>query len=92
MENDPTYEMCGNEFCYHFIEENPSYSKDNPFSYGGDLIAQFIHLDDGEKEYDHDAIPSGMIHRFSWWKMAWPQLFTGYPDGKIGPNSRYFVG
>ena len=79
--DDFLYEMCGDEFCYHFIEDNPD-----------DGFAAYIHLDDGDKEYDHDAIPSGQIHKLSWWRMAWPQLFLTFPDGKIGPNSKHFLG
>lgn len=88
--DDYFYEMCGNEFCYFFVEEN--HVGESPTDDGLVALVKYVHLDDGEQEHWHDAVPSGKLHRLSWWKMAYPQLFTGYPDGKIGPNSIYFVG
>lgn len=79
--NDGFYEICGHIDCMHFIEEN---------DVQGEGIAPYLHLDDGEKEHDHDAIPSGIIHTLTEWSKIWPELFRKYPDGKIGPNSSQF--
>lgn len=70
------YEICAK--CDHFIE------------YDQMLItgtAHFLHLDDGEKEYDHDATPSGDSRMLLDWRLQRPDLFETYADGAIGPNS-----
>ena len=74
-----SYEIC--RHCDHFIEEN------NP----AECVprARFIHLDDGEQEYDHDAERSGQANTLHEWTTRRPDLFTKYPDGKIGPNSMH---
>lgn len=82
-ENNLPYEMCGNPACAHFIESNDAYVP----GYG---ISEFNHLDDGEKEHDHDALPSGVVKTLREWAEIWPALFATYPDGKIGPNSKFF--
>lgn len=76
-----TYEMCAQ--CSHFIGDNPAYG-----DYPG--LAPYDHFDDGEKEHDHDATPSGKIHTLDEWRDINPDLFRTYPDQKIGPNSKYF--
>lgn len=78
------YEMCGNENCWHFIEDNSA------SFYPGMNIAEYVHLDDGEKEYDHDAIPSGDIFTLDEWRNRHPFLFKEFPDDKVGPNSAHF--
>ena len=75
-----TYRRCTD--CWHFVDENTSF---------GELpgIAEYLHMDDGEKEHDHDAAPGeGMT--FAEWKRTHPELFVTYTDGKIGPNSEHF--
>ena len=68
--------------CDHFVEPNGD---------GTDpMIASYVHLDDGEKDHDHDALP-GQAARLAVWKIARPDLFREYADGKIGPNSDHFI-
>ena len=67
-------------FCNHFIEENDGAEKGQ---------AKYVHLDDGDKDHDHDAQP-GMSNPVSWWKRELSHLFKEYPDGKVGPNSVHF--
>lgn len=74
------YTMCGK--CDHFV-----YDQRNDFDQPG--IADFIHLDDGEKEHDHDAIP-GETHTLKGWRDIMPELFEMFADGKIGPNSIHY--
>jgi hypothetical protein len=77
MEIDPEYTLCA--LCVHFVEPNDA---------GADLdLAAWIHLDDGEKEHDHDATPSTLVATLDEWKRVRPDLFVKYADGKIGPNS-----
>ena len=77
------YSVCLN--CWHFVEENLGWDDDAS-------LAKWIHLDDGEKEHLHDAVPDMEMgeHELSWWRMNFPTLFLPYPDNKIGPNSRFF--
>lgn len=79
----PVYELCGQPKCPHFIVENDCYELDK-------TLAPYIHLDDGEKEHDHDAFPSFIIYTLEEWRVMWPELFETYSDGKIGPNSSQF--
>lgn len=74
-----SYTKCA--YCDHFVEEN---IPDEPG------IAPYIHNDDGEKEHDHDAVPSTESHTLKEWNDIKPELFTLYHDGKIGPNSEYY--
>ena len=83
MSPDVSYEMCGHRGCWHFVDDNPAFG-----DYPG--LAEYEHLDDGEKEHDHDATPGGDIRTLDEWQRAHPELFTGYGDGKIGPNSALF--
>lgn len=78
------YEKCAK--CWHFIEPN-DVGPDEFFTY-----AEYLHLDNGEKEHDHDAAPSGDIRTLEQWEHDHPELFTEYSDGEIGPNSVYFKG
>lgn len=48
----------------------------------------FIHLEDGEQEFDHDAVPKESA-TLQEWQNNRPDLFLEHPDGKIGPNSLY---
>ena len=76
------YEMCAQ--CWHFVEPNDA-PPAPPFT-----LASYVHLDDGEKEHDHDATPSGDGRTLGAWRDAYPGLFVTYADGKIGPNSMHF--
>lgn len=62
------------QHCDHFVEPNPDAETDAS-------LAKFLHMDDGDQEYDHDAEPSTDTDR--------PDLLRLYPDGKIGPNSMF---
>ena len=73
------YTLC--KHCDHFVEENPAHVS------GKDDYATFLHLEDGEQEFDHDAAPSDQVMTGAEWKKKRPDLFFDYPDGKIGPNS-----
>lgn len=77
------YEMCAHLGCMHFVQPNDAFKP----GYG---IAEYIHLDDGEKEHNHEAIPSGVTHSLEEWRALWPELFHRFPDGKVGPNSKHF--
>jgi hypothetical protein len=79
--NTSYYEKCRD--CWHFIEPNDA----DP----GFTLAEHVHLDNGEKEHDHDAAPSGDTRQLNVWRTAHPELFTAYADGKIGPNSAHFA-
>lgn len=97
--DDIRYHQC--KHCDHFVEPNDClndgfgekikegetavYFRDEHGEFG---VAKFIHLDDGDQEYDHDAEP-GEEHTGREWKLLRPDLFTKHPDGAIGPNSSY---
>ena len=49
----------------------------------------FIHLEDGEQEFDHNPEPSGKCYTGAEWKKLRPDLFVEHLDGAIGPNSLY---
>lgn len=68
--------------CCHFVDEN--YRGDPP----DESLAAFVHMEDGEQEFDHDAEP-GESHTSEEWSVLRPDLTTEHPDGKIGPNSRF---
>lgn len=68
--------------CDHFVEENTS---------TGTGLAPFLHLDDGEQEYDHDAEPFGPDRTLLTWQLRRPDLFHKFADGKIGPNSTLYI-
>jgi hypothetical protein len=71
------YTIC--KICDHFVDENPCY-EDDP------TLFKFVHLEDGEQEFDHNAEPGETRKN---WQDLRPDLFTKYPDGKIGPNSQF---
>lgn len=78
IENE--YTLCA--LCDHFIELNESKSQD--FS-----PTDYIHLEDGNQDFDHDATPSDQTYFESKWEKIRPDLFTEYPDGAVGPNSSH---
>lgn len=80
IDYDARYEMCAH--CEHFIMDNPSWTPERPYA-----VTLFLHLDDGEKEHDHDAVPSEHDLTLGEWMYQRPDLFTEWTDGKIGPNS-----
>lgn len=73
------YVQC--KHCDHFIEENEAN--------GVPGLAPYIHNDDGEQEYDHDAEP-GERKTMTQWQKDRPDLFKEHPDGAIGPNSAFY--
>jgi len=75
------YDLCLH--CWHFVDENSAFG-----DYPG--LARYVHLDDGEKEHDHDAEPTGEPRTLEVWRLTNPSLFRTYADGKIGPNSSHF--
>ena len=70
------YVMCAK--CHHFVDEEPA------------AESGYIHLEDGDQEFDHAPEPSYAAHTLQEWKQLHPGLFEEYPDGKIGPNSAYY--
>lgn len=91
-----SYSLC--KHCEHFVDENYGAEEDfpgkvfdplNPPPAGTDStdwVAKYVHLEDGEQEFDHNAEP-GETHTGDEWATLRPDLFHEYPDGKIGPNS-----
>lgn len=87
--------MC--KHCDHFVEEN-YFGNDKVVivdattveveGYSNGKLARYIHLEDGEQEFDHNAEP-GEVRTGLEWERFRPDLFTKYPDGKIGPNSPF---
>jgi len=75
---EPIYTLC--KHCDHFVDPNDC---DEPG------VARYVHLEDGEQEFDHDAEPSNLFHVLDDWKRLRPDLFQEHPDGKIGPNSSH---
>ena len=78
---DYIYTLC--EQCDHFIEPNEI---EDIADYG---VAEYAHLDDGEKEHDHNASRSRWTNTLTGWRTSRTDLFLAHPDGKIGPNSRF---
>ena len=83
---DARYTLCAQ--CDHFVEPNDSADPTVPLAYFPGAAA-FIHLDDGEKEHDHDAVPGDETHTLREWQARRPDLFRAHRDGKIGPNSAF---
>lgn len=75
------YTLCTH--CEHFVDENF-----DAIDYPAEGYAKYIHLEDGEQEFDHDAEP-GENHTGAEWEKLRPDLFKEYDDGKIGPNSKH---
>lgn len=72
------YTLCAR--CDHFVDANSSAGDDPTY-------ARFVHLDDGEKDHDHDAEPSDQTFSLDEWKAIRPDLFERDPaTGRIGPN------
>lgn len=78
---DERYEMCAH--CDHFVAPNVA-AEDDP------TLALYVHLEDGDQEFDHDAEPSGEIRTLDEWRTGRPDLFVKFRDGRIGPNSRHY--
>lgn len=74
------YVLC--RCCDHFVEPRPCPKAG---------AAEWIHLDDGDKEHDHDALPGVASMTLAEWQRERPDLFTEYADGKIGPNSVHYA-
>lgn len=73
------YTQCAH--CDHFVEIN-----DDPNVDTYDL-ARYLHLDDGEKEHDHNAEPGRLSATLAMWRLFQPSLFEYDPvTDKIGPN------
>ena len=49
--------------------------------------SRYVHLEDGEQDFDHDPEPSDQVMTQAEWRVARPDLFKQHPDGKVGPNS-----
>jgi hypothetical protein len=75
------YTIC--KHCDHFVDQNYPDGQTVP-----EGVAKYIHLEDGEQEFDHDAEP-GTVRTLALWKLVRPDLFHEYPDEAIGPNSKY---
>ena len=79
--NKTKYRLC--KHCDHFVDENTGIEPRNIHK-----VTKYIHLEDGEQEFDHDAEPQEKDgERLSYWRANRPELFLAHPDGKIGPNS-----
>lgn len=97
-----TYALC--KHCDHFVDVNYGADEDvaagrypgvfdpcNPPPAGtdtSDWIAKYIHLEDGNQEFDHNAEP-GEVRTGDEWEKLRPDLFKEHPDGCVGPNSRH---
>ena len=86
--SEPMYDVCAQPDCWHFVEVN-SAAQSWPAEAGP--VAEYVHLDDGEKEHDHDAVPSGRPAALEVWRARYAELFVEHSDGKIGPNSERFI-
>ncbi len=81
MDNIP-YTLC--QHCDHFVDPNDCLEDYPPAEQAN--MAKFVHLEDGEQEFDHDAAP-GETKTGAEWKQCRPDLFKEHPDKAIGPNS-----
>jgi hypothetical protein len=81
IDSKAKYTLC--RHCDHFVDKNDA------FDGSCHQVARFIHLEDGEQEFDHDAEPSTKTHLLEEWRRLRPDLFKMHPDGKIGPNSAH---
>lgn len=70
------YTLCTR--CDHFVDAND----------GPPGVSPFIHLENGEQEFDHDAEP-GESRTLDEWRSVRPDLFALHADGMIGPNSAH---
>jgi hypothetical protein len=96
--DDAVYMLC--RHCDYFVEVNwlPDVPPDqihdplNPPANDNDGVvrfAKYLHLEDGDQDFDHDAEPSDQTHTGDEWEELRPDLFHEYEDGKIGPNSAF---
>lgn len=81
MDSNTEYTIC--QHCHHFVDPNDDYEP-------GNGNAEFVHLENGEQEFDHDAQPSEETKTLKEWEQERPELFKEYEDGEIGPNSIHF--
>jgi len=58
------YERCRR--CLHFVDLNACEGED---------LAEYIHLEDGETDFTHDAEPSGIIMSLEKWQEIRSELF-----------------
>lgn len=91
------YTMCTK--CDHFVDDNGSLDgvRASELQHigpafvtfrDGSTMARYVHFEDGEQEFDHDAQP-GETMTGEDWKQVRPELFTMYTDNCIGPNSAH---
>lgn len=94
------YTMC--KHCNHFVEDNTiiidDYAKISPVKERHELfvefkdgtkMAKYIHLENGEQAFDHDANPGNLTLSLEGWKKEKPLLFKKYKDGEVGANSMH---
>lgn len=72
------YTLC--RHCDHFVEANEPPDSD---------ADKFLHLEEGQQEFDHAAEPSAQVHTLAQWRELRPDLFKKHRDGRIGPNSKF---
>ncbi len=88
--------------CDHFVDLNDGADEDLAAGYANGIydplnpplpgtntagwVSKYIHLEDGEQEFDHDAEP-GETRPDGEWNAHRPDLFLRHEDDKIGPNS-----
>lgn len=89
--------------CDHFVEENsiegmgwtlvgktPTTITVRIDNEGNEMnLCRYIHLENGEQEFDHNAEPCTVSQSLDEWKVLRPDLFKEHPDAAIGPNSIY---
>lgn len=73
-----SYQLCSR--CDHFVDRND----DTILG-----LAEYLHLENGEQEFDHEAEPNGEVCTLAEWKALRPDLFVLHPDGAVGPNSSH---
>lgn len=69
------YTIC--KHCDHFVEPN------------FEDTTKFLHLEDGEQEFDHNAEPSQQSMKLKEWTEIRPDLFIFHKDERVGPNSKF---
>ena len=74
------YTLC--RHCDHFVDKN------DDWSWNGEDNARYVHLENGEQDFDHDAEPNhDSTQTLAQWRELAPELFIEHADGAIGPNS-----
>ena len=86
------YILC--KHCDHFVDDNPlgpgEFFYDDPAKPEGVAgYARYDHMENGDQEFDHDALPDGPARFLKEWQHHRPDLFMKHKDGNIGPNSRF---